>query len=65
MNCNLRRSPSYLQFLQDAHAADQSIDNGAKVYAAHEVHAWLIQMALQSNTTDRPNPCDLPKSPSI
>jgi hypothetical protein len=44
---------------------NQSIDNGAKVYAAHEVHAWLMQMALQSNTTDRPNPCDPPKSPSI
>jgi hypothetical protein len=65
MDCNLRRSPNDLQFLQYAHAADQSIDNGAKVYAAHEVHAWLMQMALQSNTTDRPNPCDPPKSPSI
>ena len=65
MNCNLRRSSSYLQFLQDAHAADQSIDNGAKVYAAHEVHAWLMQLALQSNTTAHPNPCDLPKSSAL
>jgi len=58
-------STQYLRFLRDARAADQSIDNGAKVYAAHEVHAWLMQMALQSNTTAHPNLCDLPKSSAL
>jgi hypothetical protein len=62
MNYNSKHSARYLQFLRDAQAADQSIDNGAKVFAAHEVHAWLMQMTLQSNTAERPNPCDLPKS---
>jgi hypothetical protein len=49
-------TPQYRQFLRDAQDADQSIDNGAKAYAAQAVHTWLIKMLHGDDAAKRPEP---------
>jgi hypothetical protein len=56
MGDSTMHTPQYRQFLRDAQDADQSIDNGAKAYAAQAVHTWLIKMLHGDDAAKRPEP---------
>lgn len=51
----VERTERYRQFVKDAQAADKSIDAGADVYAAGDVHAWLQRLARNAKA-ERPKP---------
>lgn len=43
------------EFVREALASDAAIENGAQVYRAEDVHAWLERLARNSRTA-RPKP---------
>jgi len=45
----VERTERHRQFVKDALAADKSIDAGADVYAADDVHSWLHRLAGDAN----------------
>lgn len=51
----VERTERHRQFIKDALAADKSIDAGADVYAADDVHAWLQQLTRDAKA-GRPKP---------
>jgi predicted transcriptional regulator len=51
----VNREERWRDFINEAHAADQAIDEGAKVYSADHVHKWLDRLA-QNPGAKRPKP---------
>jgi len=51
----VNREERWRDFINEAHAADQAIDEGAKVYSAKDVHKWLDRLA-QNPGAKRPTP---------
>lgn len=51
----VERAERYRKFVKDALAADKSIDAGADIYAADDVHGWLQRLARDRNA-ERPKP---------
>ena len=51
----VERTERHNQFVKDALSADKSIDAGADVYAAGDVHSWLRALARDAKA-ERPKP---------
>ena len=51
----VNREERWRDFINEAHAADQAIDEGARVYGAEDVHKWLDRLA-QNPGAKRPEP---------
>jgi len=49
------REERWRDFVNDAQAADRTIDEGAAVYGMKDVHRWLDQLA-QDHGAERPKP---------
>lgn len=49
------REERWRDFINDAHASDRAIDEGAAVYRAKDVHRWLDRLA-QNPGAERPKP---------
>lgn len=49
------REERWRDFVNDAHAADRAIDEGAAVYGMKDVHRWLDRLA-QDPGAERPKP---------